>query len=160
MFNTYILPIIEYGIVLFDSANIESWSELYRLQRDVTRIALRAPTNPIKRGYIPFETRLLTLGQIKLVDRKIIIALTILQRIWKSTTESPIKVILNNAIYDGQSSTRAKKIFQNCTSSYVRKNTPLYNLMMLANKYAHLIAFDGTIEATKNSLKREMLSKY
>lgn len=57
IFKTYILPVILYGSTIWNQNRIGYNSEIIRLFRKVTRIALRTPYDTSHRNYIPFPKR-------------------------------------------------------------------------------------------------------
>lgn len=157
MYRTYILPIAESNSILWLNKNILLKDQLEKIQRKCTRIALRNPINHDHPDYLSYEGRLIELNMLKQSDRTNISAICYIIIFFQSDEISDAKTILNNSLYDTALPTRNRRLFSNIRR-YAAEDSPIHQMMKVANEYHESINLDESIEVNRGRVKSAILN--
>lgn len=132
LYNTYIRPTIEYCSSAWITTRVLSTQKLLKIQKKITRIALRNP-RPGAPNYLTFEERLNLLKEISADKRLEYLTCALIIKIIKGSCDSPLQDTLVSFI-NKPSTTRNPNVFTNYRENCPKKS-PLFIAMDLINKY-------------------------
>lgn len=147
LFNTYVLPIIEYGIIVWFPKQLYLISKIESVQKQFLLYALRSLKWNDKFNLPSYRSRLLLLQMNTIEDRRKISQIMFIFNILMGAVVSP-KLLSNMSIKVPQRQTRSNKFLNENLC-----DTPYNNAKKMLNVYSELIDFNLTAKTIKNNLK-------
>lgn len=160
LYKALILPVLEYGAVLWSPATKSETGMLEQLQRRFTRNILRIPANTTSECYLTYERRLKKLDLVKQSERRIIARVIFMKKLLDSPE---IILSLNEFIYRNPSRRILRNARQfelpNISSNYANNN-PMIASQQIYNNLQYLFDMTDSINVIRQKIRRHFTSKY
>lgn len=157
MYKSLILPIIEYGTIVWSTDTIVDLGLIEHAQRKFTRLILNVPPDPRCNRYLDYQQRLKKLERLQLKDRKNLLRILYITKLINTPENVPS---LNNYIARNPTIRNLRKTRSFMLPKYstaLAERCPMTSMQRVFNEHQHLFAISDSIVIIKLKIKQHYL---
>lgn len=151
--NIYVLPVIEYGSVIWNQNRIGHNKKLERILHMASRATLSAPFDVRHPNYINFNTRMHRLRQLTFEKRRIISSLINIIKIIRGILISPLAATINQCRHVPVRTLRNPLPFDSTKIGAMAAKSPIAISLRNYNTYHHLFDETDSVDTIKKKLR-------
>lgn len=149
--NVYIIPIIEYGSIIWWQKRLGLDKRLEKILHKTTRLVLSTSFRPNQPNYVTFDERLRRLNLITLVECREITSAIFMIKLFKGELASTMTDRLENMRHRNLANTRNPLLFDLPRNVPVR--SPLFIGLNQVNQLRNVFSLEESVDAIRKKLK-------